>query len=727
MSRFFYVLVLFLLAQGIGSERVFANEAEGFRHALIIGVAVYRDEEVPPLFGVPNDMDSAREIATAMGIPATNITELFNEKATKANIIAELRKLSQNKTDGGRILVYFSGHGTRWRDGNSGGCVEGLLTWDREVIVNREFAQFARPLGLKADKLIIMFDACHSGGIAGIARNTRSIGGDTLSPKFFLRADATGAACSKPSNVRTRSLIGPAKDGVEALPENVVHIMSARPDEVSFDEPSRGGLATQAVKRCLLGSAADTDASGGVSLAEVEECSQSFIREKVARFPDLLPHHISISGLRNLVPVAMQGGGTKPSAEAVRQEKERLAIERQQAEQRRRLEEEKIAAQRAEQVKREQARVAEERARAEAEQARLAAEQAEAEKQREAAERIEAEKQKLAAERAEQAKREQARLVEERARIEAEQARLAKERAEAEKQREAAARLEAEKQRLAAERAERAKREQERLAQERARAEAEQAQLAAERARAESEQARLAAERAEAEKVRLAAQRAEAEKQRLVAARLEQMRLEQEKLTAEAARAAAAQTAALTSGPNVVVAHEPIPVIAPVGPLAALKDIYAQRDTRRKVSVSMPRDTLRINQDMFTMTVTSSHAGFVYVLLLGSDETSFYMLFPNALDQTNRIEANTPMKLPRPHWGVNAAGPPGTDQLLVIVTETARDLSVLPSALTSTENPFTLTPADIGGRRQLVDFVIGTGVSGASRFGASWTTVKEVQ
>jgi hypothetical protein len=94
MARVFYVLVLFLLVQSIGSGRVFANEAEVFRHALIIGVAVYRDEEVPPLFGVPNDMDSAREIATAMGIPAANITELFNEKATKTNIIAELRKLS---------------------------------------------------------------------------------------------------------------------------------------------------------------------------------------------------------------------------------------------------------------------------------------------------------------------------------------------------------------------------------------------------------------------------------------------------------------------------------------------------------------------------------------------------------------------------------------------------------------------------------------------------------
>lgn len=712
MTRASRFLMFFFLTALFWSGKSISAESDDFRHALIIGVAVYRDEEVPPLFGVPNDMDSAREIATAMGIPAANITELFNEQATKNNIIAELRKLSQQKTDGGRILIYFSGHGTRWREASSGGCVEGLLTWDRQVIVNREFAQFARPLGLKADKLIIMFDACHSGGVAGVARNTRSLGGDKLSPKFFMRADATGAACSKPSNVRTRSLIGPAQDGVEPLPENVVHIMSARPDEVSFDEPSRGGLATQAVKRCLLGGATDADGSGGVSLAEVENCSQGFIREKVARFPDLLPHHISISGLRNLVPIAVQSSGATPSAEAVRLEKERLAKEQQEAEQRRRAEEERVAAQRAEQVRLEQARAAEERARAEAEQSRLAAERTEAEKARVAAERAEAEKQRLAAERAEHAKREQERIAQEHAQAEAEKTRLAAERAEAEKQR------------LAAERAEQAKREQ--------------ARIAHERTRAEAEQARLAAERVAAEKARLAAERLEAEKQRLAAERIAQARLEQERLAAEAAlaaaaqaaaaQAAAAQAAALQANTTAATGSSSLPSTpAVVGALASLKDIYAQRDIRRSVTVTMPKDTLRIDQDMFTMTVTSSHAGYVYVLLLGSDETSFYMLFPNALDKTNRIEANKPMKLPRPHWGVNASGPPGTDQILVIVSETARNLSVLPSQASSTENLFILTPADLGGRRQLMNFVIGSGVSGASRFGATWITVKEVQ
>ncbi|MEY4848373.1 MAG: hypothetical protein RLZZ36_1486, partial [Pseudomonadota bacterium] len=162
MSR--WIAILLLVASVLPSTARAATQ-EPFKHALIIGVSIYRDEEIPPLFGVPNDLDSAKEIAVAMGIPAGNVTELFNEQATKDRIIAELGKLAARATEGGRILVYFSGHGTRWRDPNAGGCVEGLLTWDRKVIVNREFAQYAKPLGSKADKLIIMFDACHSGGI----------------------------------------------------------------------------------------------------------------------------------------------------------------------------------------------------------------------------------------------------------------------------------------------------------------------------------------------------------------------------------------------------------------------------------------------------------------------------------------------------------------------------------------------------------------------------------
>jgi len=630
MSR--WIAILLLVASVLPSTARAATQ-EPFKHALIIGVSIYRDEEIPPLFGVPNDLDSAKEIAVAMGIPAGNVTELFNEQATKDRIIAELGKLAARASEGGRILVYFSGHGTRWRDPNAGGCVEGLLTWDRKVIVNREFAQYAKPLGSKADKLIIMFDACHSGGIAGLRGNTRSLGSENggLRPKFFMKADETGTACNRPSNVRTRSLLGQNSDGVDALPENVVHITSARSDEVSFDEPSRGGLATQAMKSCLLGNAKDLDGSGAVTLAEVEQCAQEFISTKVARFPDLLPHHVSVTGLRNMIPVAAAGKPTQsaaPTAEAVRLERERLQREQAALEEQRRAEERRAAEQRAEKIRREQERLAAERAEAE----RLA-------------------------------KAEQERLARE-----AEQARVAQ----------------LEKQRLA------------RVAQE----------------RREREEAEL---RAEQERLAQLAQAAEDEKKRLAAAQAAAAQ------TATAATQAApiATTPAVTTGPA---AAEP----APVSAVASVQNLYDQRDPRRTLTVTVPRKSLRIGQDPFEVTITSKHDGHVYIVLLGSDQTSFYLLFPNGLDGSNTIKANVPMRLPRPNWGVVAGGPPGTDHVLVLVTDNPRDLSVLSSNAANPEAPYTFKAADTGGRRELINFVIGEGVRGSPRFAAAWLKVEEV-
>ena len=664
MSR--WIAILLLVASVLPSTARAATQ-EPFKHALIIGVSIYRDEEIPPLFGVPNDLDSAKEIAVAMGIPAGNVTELFNEQATKDRIIAELGKLAARATEGGRILVYFSGHGTRWRDPNAGGCVEGLLTWDRKVIVNREFAQYAKPLGSKADKLIIMFDACHSGGIAGLRGNTRSLGSENggLRPKFFMKADETGTACNRPSNVRTRSLLGQNSDGVDALPENVVHITSARSDEVSFDEPSRGGLATQAMKSCLLGNAKDLDGSGAVTLAEVEQCAQEFISTKVARFPDLLPHHVSVTGLRNMIPVAAAGKPTQsaaPTAEAVRLERERLQREQAALEEQRRAEERRAAEQRAEKIRREQERLAAERAEAE----RLA----------------KAEQERLARE-AEQAR--VAQLEKQRLAREAELARVA----------------EGERKRLAAEAAaaETARRESERLAR-----------VAQERR--EREEAEL---RAEQERLAQLAQAAEDEKKRLAAAQAAAAQ------TATAATQAApiATTPAVTTGPA---AAEP----APVSAVASVQNLYDQRDPRRTLNVTVPRKSLRIGQDPFEVTITSKHDGHVYIVLLGSDQTSFYLLFPNGLDGSNTIKANVPMRLPRPNWGVVAGGPPGTDHVLVLVTDNPRDLSVLSSNAANPEAPYTFKAADTGGRRELINFVIGEGVRGSPRFAAAWLKVEEV-
>ena len=271
------------------------------RTALIIGIGVYDRPEIPALAGVKEDMVSAMAIAKAMGIPAKNTRVLRDQQASKVGILEALRELSETTAEGARTFVYYSGHGTRWQDPQAGGCVEGLLTYDYQVITNSEIAAITKKLSDNADKFMSMFDACHSAGVAPKLA-TRSVGEVSFAPKFFMKAGAGASACSQPSNLRTRSLLGESTR-LGALPENFVQITSSLSSEVSFDEPGKGGLATQAVRDCLLGKASDLDSSGAVSMAEVQQCAQQIINQKLKGALDLTPHHVTVSGNRNLIPV----------------------------------------------------------------------------------------------------------------------------------------------------------------------------------------------------------------------------------------------------------------------------------------------------------------------------------------------------------------------------------------------------------------------------------------
>lgn len=81
----------------------------------------------------------------------------------------------------------------------------------------------------------------------------------------------------------------------------------------------------------------------------------------------------------------------------------------------------------------------------------------------------------------------------------------------------------------------------------------------------------------------------------------------------------------------------------------------------------------RIGKDKLGFKVQSNKPGFVYVYMLSSGGEMF-LLFPNALDKRNRIEPGTALSLPKPSWAMDAGGPPGTDEFVVLVSEHERDL-----------------------------------------------------
>ena len=606
-----------MLYAGLMNAAVAQEKAS--RSALIIGVSTYSVPEIPTLKGVPFDIIRAKEIARAMGIPEQSTTVLRDAQATKQGVLDALEQLAASTAEGGRVFIYFSGHGTRWFEQAISGCKEGLLTFDYKMITNDEIAQSTRRISAVADKLVVLFDACHSDGVSS---RTRSIANGVFTPKFFLKGGENAEACSKPSNLKTRGLLA-ASTRLGALSENFVQITSSRADEVSFDSAT-GGLATQAVHSCMFGRAVDLDGSGAVSMSEIEQCAQLIVEDQLKGTPDIKPQHVTITGNRNIVPVlrppiaiaaapvmaatpaatppkpptlaavpAIPGSVNRPAATALGQPSPALPT--------------------APQFTVPPVAVA-----------------------------------------------------------------------------------------------------------------APPPTLAAVPAIPGSVTRPSAAPLAQPSPALPTAPQFTVPPVPVPAPPPVLVALPS--LPGSLAPLAASplvQPQRLPAAPQFSVPPYVQPALAS---LATLNEILAQRNPRRVVDVGLSRTSLKIGSDPLALTVRSNHDGYVHLLLLGSDRKSFYLLFPNGLDQNNFIQAKQTLSLPRPDWQLIAQGPAGVDQLLVLVSDTPRDLKALTASLPDSAAPFTFSLNDLPGRAALIDFFAGQGVTGSSSsFGAKLLTVKEFQ
>ncbi|WP_158268731.1 caspase family protein [Limnohabitans sp. Hippo3] len=595
------------------------SQTQALRSAVIIGLSQYgANTGATTLEGVPHDVESAKRIAAAMGIPANQIRLVRDQEATKEKILQEIRQLGERTRDGGRSFIYFSGHGTRYWDPAVNGCVEGLLTHDGQAITNAELAQATQKVTAGADKVITMIDACHSGGVTSSKAATRSIGGIEFKPKFTFKASSAADACSQPSNLKTRSLLGEATR-LGALQENVVQITSSRPDEVSFDEPGKGGLATQGVRDCLLGKAVDKDGSGAVSLAEIQQCAQSFIDLRLKGAKDLTPHHVSVSGNRNLIPVAVQRPTTTQVAAATPSPAPAVTS---------------------------------------APAATTAATPAPTAPARPPATMA-----------ANTTPVSTAVPVTSPSPPPAAPPNTA--------------------------------------------------------SRPPSTPVVPVIQTPAAPPVTATATPGPAPATSpppAVTPAVTPAAQRPEPSSAVAATPPAASTPALAQATPAPAAPEPM-----LASLATLTDIEQQRDPRIVLDVKLSKSVLKIGKDALDLSIKSSHDGYIYMVLLGSDRKSFYVLYPNGLDKDNRIKAGQTRRLPRPDWQLEAAGPPGTDHLLVMVSSSPRQIDRLTMAEPSATNPFTFALNEIGGRTALINFLVhNKDGEGSERFGAKLLTLKEV-
>lgn len=309
--------------------------ARSNRHALIIGISRYADPNTPPLPGARIDRESATQMAQAMQVTAANTQYLQDEQATGANIRKALADLTARVEEGDRVFIHYSGHGTRYNDPAAGGCVEALLAYDggqSGTLTNHEMADLLKSMTAKTDKLFVMYDACHSGGLLNMKPLVRSRGlsnandEGSLRPKFA----AISEECGRPVNVKSRNLmVESTSQG--ALPQDIIHVSAARDNEVSFDDELKGGLATQFMRDCMLRDAKDLDGSGAISMDEIRQCAQEKVDKRMANDANFKAHNITLSGNFGFVPAwfslppaaAHAGAGAaiaqmvKPAAQAV--------------------------------------------------------------------------------------------------------------------------------------------------------------------------------------------------------------------------------------------------------------------------------------------------------------------------------------------------------------------------------------------------------------------------
>ena len=141
----------------------------------------------------------------------------------------------------------------------------------------------------------------------------------------------------------------------------------------------------------------------------------------------------------------------------------------------------------------------------------------------------------------------------------------------------------------------------------------------------------------------------------------------------------------------------PLPLAAEkqFDPLKALDEIFDKRDRNHAVTVSTEKAQTRIGKDPLRFSIRSARTGYVYVLMVGTNRSDFYLLFPNAVDKNNIIKAGQQLELPRSQWKMVAEGPRGTDHFVVIVSDYPRDFS---AAGLKIIDPFAVFPPEQAAR-----------------------------
>jgi hypothetical protein len=142
-------------------------------YALLIGVGTYQNA---PHLDVPITAADAEQIAMVLrdpqfcGYPADHVTLLRDTQATRAGILHELDSLATCATKDDTVVLFYSGHGHYGEDATYYLTTTDMQLTDKGKVADgsaiRQDELLARLQRLQAERVLLIFNACHSGQIS---------------------------------------------------------------------------------------------------------------------------------------------------------------------------------------------------------------------------------------------------------------------------------------------------------------------------------------------------------------------------------------------------------------------------------------------------------------------------------------------------------------------------------------------------------------------------------
>ena len=256
-------------------------------YAIVIGIANYRNVPALPV-AVLND---ARDVAAVLssnaycGFDSANVHLLLDGDATLGRIRSVLANLAATSCPDDTVVVFFSGHGARLGDATDPESVLLPVECDGKTLRTTSLSETELSSALQgfvARRLLVLIDACHSGG----AGSFKSRQGSTLPAYGF------------------------SEKSLDRLAQGTgrVLIASSRASEESLVLPNaRNSVFTSHLLAALRGGA-HTSGDGVVRVFEIFNYVAQMVNREV-------PGHqhpvFKASDLEDNFPVALDRGGVK--------------------------------------------------------------------------------------------------------------------------------------------------------------------------------------------------------------------------------------------------------------------------------------------------------------------------------------------------------------------------------------------------------------------------------